>query len=136
LRQRAVRLGQPHARGAVGGGADGGGDRRELREHEALQWRLPGNGGDVKSKPSRKAGTSRRKVLQSAVVAAAGVTAGRAAAAPDAADAAARARDGRLRQSIIHWCFKDYWDVEQAAKVARDVGCRSVELVDPQHWPM
>jgi len=44
--------------------------------------------------------------------------------------------NGRLKQSVIHWCFKDHWDVEQTARVARDIGLRSVELVDPQHWPM
>ena len=47
-----------------------------------------------------------------------------------------KVRDGRLKQSVIHWCFKDHWDVEQIARVARDLGLRSVELVDPQHWPV
>jgi hydroxypyruvate isomerase len=87
----------------------------------------------MKQRSSRKAGTSRRRVLKSAVAAAAGVGAAQALGADE--PSAARALDGRLKQSIIHWCFKDHWDVEQTARVAKELGCRSVELVDPQHWP-
>jgi len=43
---------------------------------------------------------------------------------------------GRLNHSIVHWCFAKYWDVEKACQVARQLGCSSVELVDPIHWPM
>src|SRR5687768_11441655 len=81
---------------------------------------------------------SRRSVLQAAVVAATGAAFNVAGAQPAREGRnvnADKARDGRLKQSIIHWCFKDHWDVEQTAKVARDLGCRSVELVDPQFWP-
>ena len=80
-------------------------------------------------------GASRRRVLQSAVVAATGV-----ALAPVAARSAhdpARVRDGRLRQSLVHWCYRDAWpDVDQLARVAKDLGCHSVELIGPEHWPV
>ena len=79
-------------------------------------------------------GASRRRVLQTAAIAAAaGVAAGggKAGAAFDAD----KVRDGRLRQSLIHWCYKDYWDVEAMAKVAKDLGCHSIELIAPEHWP-
>lgn len=50
---------------------------------------------------------------------------------------AARVKDGRLRQSLVHWCYKDHWqNVEQFARVAKDLVCHSVELIDPQHWPV
>ena len=42
---------------------------------------------------------------------------------------------GRLKQSVVHWCFADYWTVEEAAKVARKLGCKSVEIIGPEHWP-
>jgi hydroxypyruvate isomerase len=79
--------------------------------------------------------TSRRRVLQSAVVAGAAVatTSLPARAAFDAA----KVRDGRLRQSLVHWCYKDHWpDVEQFARNAKDLGCHSVELIPPEHWPV
>ena len=88
--------------------------------------------------PNKAKATTRRKIL------------GRVAAAAVATSAAARvsaarpgsaertqgpaATKGRIRQSLIFWCYEKYWNVEQMARVARDLGCQSVELVDPQHW--
>jgi len=43
--------------------------------------------------------------------------------------------NGRIKQSIVHWCFSKHWDVKQTAKVAKQLGCESVELVAPEHWP-
>ena len=43
---------------------------------------------------------------------------------------------GRIKQSIVHWCFQDHWSVEQTCRVAKQLGCVSVELVDPMHWPL
>jgi hydroxypyruvate isomerase len=45
---------------------------------------------------------------------------------------------GRVKHSIVHWCFAsqgDKWDTETMCRVATEVGCVSVELIDPQHWP-
>jgi hydroxypyruvate isomerase len=39
---------------------------------------------------------------------------------------------GRIKQSIAHWPFNvagDKWDLEQTCRVARQLGCASVELV-------
>lgn len=44
-------------------------------------------------------------------------------------------RKGRIKQSLVHWCYKDYWSVEEMAKLARQLGCVSIELIDPMHWP-
>ena len=44
---------------------------------------------------------------------------------------------GRLRQSIAAWCFLHQgprWSVETLARHAAELGCESVELVDPEHW--
>ena len=48
-----------------------------------------------------------------------------------------KARDTkRLNQSIVSWCFEKYWDIEKMCMVAQQLGCKSVELVEPKHWPM
>jgi len=43
---------------------------------------------------------------------------------------------GRINQSIVYWCFEKYWDVEKTCQVARQLGCRSIELVEPKDWPI
>ena len=45
---------------------------------------------------------------------------------------------GRIKQSVAFWCFNiagELWDVEKTCQVARQLGCLSVEVVDPEHWP-
>jgi hydroxypyruvate isomerase len=42
---------------------------------------------------------------------------------------------GRIRHSIVGWCFSKFWDVDRTCQVARQLGCESVELVPPEHWP-
>jgi hydroxypyruvate isomerase len=42
---------------------------------------------------------------------------------------------GRIKQSIAYWCMQKYWSLEKTCQVARDLGCRSVELVEPKDWP-
>jgi hydroxypyruvate isomerase len=41
----------------------------------------------------------------------------------------------RLKHSIVHWCFKKYWNVEQTCEIAKKLGCSSVEIVPPEDWP-
>jgi hydroxypyruvate isomerase len=42
---------------------------------------------------------------------------------------------GRIKQSVIQWCFKPMTPEELAGHAAR-MGMKSVELVGPEHWPM
>jgi hydroxypyruvate isomerase len=42
---------------------------------------------------------------------------------------------GRINQSIVYWCFEKYWDIEKTCQIARRLGCKSVELVEPKDWP-
>ena len=42
--------------------------------------------------------------------------------------------NGRIQQSIVHWCFADYWSVEETCQIAKRLGCKSVEIVDAHDW--
>jgi len=77
---------------------------------------------------------SRRKLIQR--VAGAAVTT--AIVAPRlgvAAEGAAlyKVMNNHINQSVVHWCFKPM-SVEELAFEAARMGCKSVELVGPEHW--
>jgi hydroxypyruvate isomerase len=56
--------------------------------------------------------------------------------AGEAAPAApTRIKNGRLRQSLVHWCFAPHWDVPQMIQVARQLGCGSIEVLPPTFYP-
>jgi len=46
------------------------------------------------------------------------------------------ATKSRINQSIVYWCFEKYWDIEKTCRIARQLGCKSVELVEPKVWPI
>jgi hydroxypyruvate isomerase len=46
-----------------------------------------------------------------------------------------RAKSNRINQSVILWCFKPM-PVEELARHAAQMGIKSVELVQPEYWPM
>ncbi len=84
---------------------------------------------------------TRRQVLAGAggaVVAASAVASG-APGAEHAAQAAARSRatKGRIKQSLVWWCYKDHWksDVDRLCQSAKDLGIQSSELGEPKDWP-
>ena len=49
--------------------------------------------------------------------------------------AARDAAKGRINQSIVYWCFEQYWDIKKTCQIAKRLGCNSIELVDPKDWP-
>jgi hydroxypyruvate isomerase len=54
-----------------------------------------------------------------------------------ARDRTAAALKGNIKQSVVFWCFNLFggkWSVEKTCQVAKALGCRSVELVDPAGW--
>ena len=86
---------------------------------------------DNAATPSRP--ITRRTALKGAAsLAAAGLFA-QSARADSEPEAATR---GRIKQSIVHWCFAQHWDIAETARIARQLGCRSIELVSPEHWPL
>lgn len=44
-------------------------------------------------------------------------------------------KNGRIRQSVIPWCFNPM-PVEELARHAAALGLQSVELCDSKHWPL
>jgi sugar phosphate isomerase/epimerase len=77
---------------------------------------------------------SRRDLLCSA--AALGAAAALAPLTAGAADGDSPLK-GRIKQSIVFWCFNtagEKWDIEATCRVAKELGCPSVEIVGPEHW--
>lgn len=75
---------------------------------------------------------ARRQFLQQTSLLAAGAWALGQTAGGHAAEKPAG--KSSVQQSIVHWCFKKHWTIEQTCQVARDLGCVSVELIDPKEW--
>lgn len=80
---------------------------------------------------------SRRRLLQGLGATTLGLGAG--LLGPQASRAAAasklyRIRNGRIRQSVIHWCYQPM-PVEELAAGAARLAMGSVELVAPEYWP-
>ena len=74
---------------------------------------------------------------RTALAAAAGTAATIAASESNAADGPV-ATKGRIKQSLVYWCFNmmgDKWDIERMCSVARELGCGSIELAEPALWP-
>ncbi|MFN4261274.1 MAG: hydroxypyruvate isomerase family protein [Gemmataceae bacterium] len=47
------------------------------------------------------------------------------------------ATKGRIKQSIVFWCFHlagEKWDIVTTCRVAKELGCASVELAEPNDW--
>ncbi|WP_425616739.1 hydroxypyruvate isomerase family protein [Anatilimnocola sp. NA78] len=82
---------------------------------------------------------SRRQWLGSAALAGAAISAaaGNAIAAEEAKESKGSTK-GNVKQSVVYWCFNvagDKWDIETTAKHAKALGCKSVELCEPELWP-
>src|SRR5262245_65351532 len=73
----------------------------------------------------------RRSVLGAAVAAGAA-----AWVAPAGSADAPAVRKGRIRQSLVNWCYRPHWEnIDEFCQVAVQLGCQSIELGDPQDWP-
>jgi sugar phosphate isomerase/epimerase len=65
--------------------------------------------------------------------------AGAFAAATEGAPVNRIVKHGRIRQSLVFWCLNGTewkWDIERICTTAKELGCESVELVPPEHWPV
>jgi hydroxypyruvate isomerase len=81
---------------------------------------------------------SRRRVIQGCAAASTVGLAALATAAPDTKEESESPaiKKGRLNQSVCSWCFAKHWDLEQTCRIAKQLGCTSVELVPAEHWPV
>jgi hydroxypyruvate isomerase len=61
---------------------------------------------------------------------------GRSARAAEPKEQSPAVKNGRIRQSIVQWCFADHWDVPRMIEVARQLGCVSIELLEPKYFPL
>ncbi len=88
----------------------------------------------------RSQGVSRRQALGGLLVGSAAAAVGYSAAVDlQAADAQSgpAVTNGRIKQSVAFWCFNaagEKWDLETTCKVAKELGCLSVELAAPEGW--
>jgi sugar phosphate isomerase/epimerase len=80
---------------------------------------------------------SRRRLMQGLVATGAATTLAGIASGARAAEGGKAVKHGRIRQSIVFWCFNiagEKWSLDRTCAVAKDLGCVSVELCDPAEW--
>ncbi len=81
-----------------------------------------------------KSSISRRSLLAGLGAGAAALSGLSALAKSPESESLHRIKNGRIRQSVVLWCF-DPMPVEELATHAKELGLQSVELVAPEHWP-
>src|SRR3954466_13003459 len=92
-------------------------------------------------KPKVDHETSRRGLLKgtagAAMLGMTGLAVGgeRLANASACADQGPAVKNGRIKQSIVHWCFEKYWPIEEFIKAAKGLGCESIELLPAKYFP-
>jgi len=82
---------------------------------------------------------TRRQMLQRGLGLAAAGALGAKTRDASAADASRAVTKGRIKQSIVHWCYETAggkWDIEKMCQIAKQLGVTSVELVDAKHYPV
>ena len=89
-------------------------------------------------KPSRPI-TRRAMLARTAGIVAAGACVLPAFARADSGSRQKAVRHGRIRQSIVHWCFSiagEEWSLDETCRAAVDLGVDSVELLTPDELPL
>ena len=85
----------------------------------------------------RGEGTDHRSLLKGtagvAILGMSGLAGG--ARASESAEPGPSVKDGRIKQSIVHWCFEKYWPIEEFIKSAKSLGCGSIELLPAKYFP-
>ena len=81
---------------------------------------------------------SRRELLHSAMAAGAAASAG-AVPTPSLQTAEQLTLKGRIKHSVVFWCFNvggDRWDIEKTCQISKSLGCQSIEICGPETWPV
>lgn len=46
------------------------------------------------------------------------------------------AKNGRIKQSLVSWCYKPAWpNIDDLCQTAVKLGCPSIELIEVEQWP-
>jgi len=81
---------------------------------------------------------SRRNMLGAASLTAAAAAVGNFTHTASADDHKKGVTKGNINQSVVFWCFNvagEKWDLETQCKIAKQLGCKSIELVGPDDFP-
>ncbi len=85
----------------------------------------------------RTEGVDRRSLLKgtagAAILGMSGLGTGLRAAEP--AEGGVAVKNGRIQQSIVHWCFEQYWPIDEFIKTAKSLGINSIELLPVKYFP-
>src|SRR6185437_10252053 len=81
------------------------------------------------SRPHFAEPISRRRLLGGAAIAA-GSAALAGLPASAAEKDAAEPFKGAIKQSLVQWCYQKYWNIDELCAVAKQLGCKSVELAN------
>ena len=94
----------------------------------------------MKKREENKSNFDRRNLIKGALagIAATAIGASQTEAASASFSTSSPLGTGKIRQSIVHWCFNaspEKWTLEQSCKATKKLGCESVELIAPEDWP-
>jgi hydroxypyruvate isomerase len=45
-------------------------------------------------------------------------------------------KKGRIKQSLVHWCYAPHFDMPTMIRVAKGLGCTSIEIGPPKDYPL
>ena len=80
---------------------------------------------------------NRRQLIQSAGAAVAGSALVAAGSSAEGKKGIKKViKKGRIKQSVVGWCFAPYWKPEELIPLAKQLGCESVELISPTFFPL
>ena len=79
---------------------------------------------------------SRRQALKTGTTASLGLLAGSSASKAQIIPTPKSVADGRIRQSVMGWCFRDRMDVPTLAKHCKRIGLVAMEGISADHYPM
>ena len=89
-----------------------------------------------KTIPSANSSLSRRQLLKTSAIGTMGLLAGQACSKTETNSAPLDIAGGRIRQSIMGWCFKDQMDVPTLARHCKDIGLVAMEGISADNYPM
>ncbi len=79
---------------------------------------------------------SRRELIKTGAVGTVGLLAGSSVSQGQIVPTHKSVADGRIRQSVMGWCFRDRMDVPTLAKHCQKIGLVAMEGISSDHYPM